>query len=90
MKGDSGVKGKCGHHKPGDKCYECGYGINRFSLLKVIATIIVGLLLGWCLSGTNFQMVEIIYYIELVLLACVLGVVIDIRKMLIACGYKRH
>ena len=84
----SDAKGKCGHHNEGDRCYECGYGIKRTCLWKVAVVIVLGLLLGWALSGANLLMADIVRYIELVLLACTLGIVLDIRKMMMNCGYK--
>ncbi len=51
--------------------------------IKIGAVLFAGIVLGLFLSGANLDYDNILHMITLVLLACILGLILDVRNTLI-------
>lgn len=61
--------------------------IQKTRLWMIAVTVIVGLLVGWSLSKANLTPVDITANIELILLVCILGMILDLRKIVLICRH---
>ena len=89
-KHNSNVPEKCRHHEEGDKCYKCGYGLAKVNPLKIALAIIIGVGFGiFLLNSIKIDTTLICSYVCALLLACILALVVDIRRIVLNCGYKK-
>jgi hypothetical protein len=55
--------------------------IQKTRLWMIVVTIALGLLVGWSLSSANLTLVDITANIQLILMVCILGMILDLRKI---------
>jgi hypothetical protein len=76
------------NHSPGEICYECGYGLKKVSWKCIVLSVILGLAFGIYLAGSSLTQQDVVSYLTLVLIAVILGLLLDIRKMILNVDFK--
>ena len=75
-------------HVEGDFCYECGYGMKNVNWKCIIIAIIIGVAFGIYLAGGTLTQGDILKYLTIIMVAITLGLLLDVRKIILNQFFK--